>query len=195
MNRSPAGVAIAAALVVAVLTFGCASPPEAERKAAEQAVNAAKSAGADRYAAADFKAAEQAWSEAESHMNAKKYGEAKAAYVRVKELAEKAAKGVETGKAAMKAAAEQTIADAEKRWQELEGKVKAAARKLKAEQKRAWDADAKAAGEALSAAKAALAAEPAAVKEKLGTVTATLEKWEADLKAMAEAAKQPAKKK
>ncbi len=195
MNRSPAGVAIAAALVVAVLTFGCASPPEAERKAAEQAVNAAKSAGADRYAAADFKAAEQAWSEAESQMNAKKYGEAKAAYVRVKELAEKAAKGVETGKAAMKAAAEQTIADAEKRWQELEGKVKAAARKLKAEQKRAWDADAKAAGEALSAAKAALAAEPAAVKEKLGTVTATLEKWEADLKAMAEAAKQPAKKK
>ena len=34
-----------------LLVFGCASPPEAEKKAAHDAVSLAKSAGADRYAA------------------------------------------------------------------------------------------------------------------------------------------------
>jgi hypothetical protein len=41
---------------VALLVAGCDSPPEAEKKAADSAIAAAKSAEADKYAAPAYKA-------------------------------------------------------------------------------------------------------------------------------------------
>lgn len=171
-------------VVLVLATFGCASPPEAEKKAGEEALSAARAAGAERYASGDLAAATSALTEAEGQIAAKQYDKAKSAYIKVKELADRAAKAVEAGKASMKAEVEQQLADAERRWQGLEGKVKTAGKKLKTEQKQAWDADAKAAGEALETAKAAVGSDPAVAKEKLAAVSATLDKWEGELKAV-----------
>lgn len=197
MRISPVRLAASVILAVAFATFGCASRPEAEKNAAEQAVSAAKAAGADKYASSDFAAATDALKTAEGEMGARKYPEAKTAYVKAEELAEKAAKAVEAGKAAMKSQVEQQLADTEKRWQKLEAEAKATAKKFKADQKQAWEADAKAATESLQAAKAAASDDPASAKEKLSTVAAILDKWEAELKALAtpmKEAKKPEKK-
>ena len=93
----------------------------------------------------------------------------------------------------MKADVEKQVGDVEKRWQELSGKAKAAAKKLKKEQQQAWAADAKAVTEGLQAVKSAVAGEPATAKEKLGAVVATLDKWDAQLAAAAMPAKPVAK--
>jgi len=185
MSTSLARLVGPAVLMAGLVASGCASPPEAEKKAAEQAVSAARAAGADKYAASDFAAMTSALQAAEAQMGAKKYSEAKTSYVKVKELADKAVRAAQSGKAAMKAAVEQQLADAEKRWQELVGKLKALARKLTAGRKQAWEADAKAVAEALQAAKAAAADDPAGAKEKLAMVTAILDKWGAEVSALA----------
>ena len=67
---------------VALLVAGCDSPPEAEKKAADAAVAAAKSAEADKYAAPAYKAVTDLQRQADSFMGEKKYKEAKAAYER-----------------------------------------------------------------------------------------------------------------
>lgn len=197
MSRSPVRLIVPVVVAVALAMFGCASPPAAEKKAAEEAVSAARSVGAETYASSDFTAALDALKAAEAQMEAKKYSDAKTAYVKAKELAGKAAAAVETGKTAMKSEVESRLADTEKRWQELEGKVKVVAKKLKAEQKQAWEADAKSVMEALQAAKAAAGNDPVAAKAKLTMVAAALDKWEAEWKALAtptKVAKKPEKK-
>ncbi len=193
MSKSPARLALAV-LAVLLVAFGCASPPEAEKKAADEAMKAARAAEADRYAASDFAAATGALKTAEAQMADKKYSEAKTAYVKAKDLAEKATKAAEAGKAAMKSQVEQELAQTEKRWHEVEGKVKPAVKKLKAEQRQLWEADAKAATETLEAAKATIERDPAGAKDKLATITASAEKWESELKAMAEPKKAEKKK-
>ena len=181
---------------VSLLAYGCASPPEAEQKAAQSAVSAARAAGADKYARSEYGAMDSALKAAESEMGAKKYKEAKEGYEKAKGLAETAAKAAEGGKAAMKAEVEKQVGDLEKRWKDLAGKVKAAAKKLKAEQKQAWEADAKSLTGALQAAKDAVGADPAGAKDKLAAAVASIDKWGADLAALAApaAAKAPAAK-
>jgi len=180
---------------VSLLTFACASPPEAEKRAADAAVSASAAAGADKYAPSEFSAMTAAVQKAESEMSSKAYKEAKASYETVKDLAEKAAKAAAAGKAAATAEAEKQIADLEGRWKELQGQAEAAAKKFKADQKAVWDTDAKGVAEALEAAKAAVATDAAAAKAKFAAITAVLDKWEADLAALAapaKAAKKPA---
>lgn len=195
MNALRVRLAVPLVTMVGLLAFGCASPPEAEKKAADAAVSAARSAGADKYAAADFTAMSDALKTAESEMSAKKYKEAKASYEKVTPLAEKAAKSAESGKAAMKAEVEKQAGEIEKRWQDLEGKAKAAGKKLKAEQKKAWEAAAKSVTAGLSAAKAAAGNDPAGAKGQLGAVMAAVDKWDAELQTLAAPAKKPEVKK
>jgi len=174
-------------------TFACATPPEAEKKAADAAVSAATAAGADKYAPSEFSAMTAAVKKAEYEMSDKAYKKARASYAAVKDLAEKAAKvaaekaatAAAAEKAAATADAEKQLADLEGRWKELQGQVEAAAKKLKAEQKAVWDTDAKGVAEALEAAKAAVATDAAAAKAKLASIPAVLDKWEADLAALA----------
>jgi hypothetical protein len=174
---------------VSLLTFACASPPEAEKKAADAAVSTATAAGAEKYAPSEFSAMTAAVKKAESEMSSKAYKEAKASYEAVKDLAEKATRAAAAGKAVATADAEKQIADLEGRWKELQGQAEAAAKKLKADQKAAWDTDAKGVTEALEAAKAAVAADAAAAKAKLASIPAVLDKWAADLAALAAPAK------
>lgn len=176
-------------LAVAVVTSGCASPPTADKTAAEQAVGAARAAGAEKYASNDFVAATTTLKEAETQMAAKKYADAKTAYLRAKELAEKAAKAVEGGKAAMKSQVEAQLAEVEKRWQDIEAKVKVAMVKFKVEQKQAWESDARGARDALQAAKGTAGDDPAVAKDQLATVTSAVAKWDEQLRAIPAPAK------
>ena len=173
---------------VALLAAGCDSPPEAEKKAADAAIAAAKSAEADKYAAPAYNAVTDLQRQAESFMGEKKYKEAKAAYERAKGLADDAAKAAVTGKAAMAAEVEKGIAAAEAAWAGLDKQGHAAAKKMKADMKKAWEEDAKAAEDSLKAAKAALATSPIEAKDKLASVLATIEKWSKELTASAKPA-------
>lgn len=184
MNRRLAGRLVSIVAAVAILTFACASPPTAEKEAAEAAVSAARAAGADRYAATEFAAAADALKQADTLMQAKKYSEAKPAYVKAKELAGKAEAAVEAGKVAMRAQVESELATVEKRWQELDGKMNGVAKRLKAEQKQAWEVEAKNVLEALQASRAAVGDDPLAARQKVGPVVAALDKWEAEAKAL-----------
>ena len=200
MKLSPVRVVVPLLAAVSLLTLACASPPEAEKKAADAAVSAATAAGADKYAPSEFSAMTAAVKKAEYEMSNKAYKKARASYEMVKDLAEKATKAaaekaatVATAeKAAATADAERQIADLEGRWKELKGQAEAAGRKLKADQKAAWDTDAKGVAEALEAAKAAVATDAAAAKAKLASIPAVLDKWAADLAALAAPAKKPA---
>ncbi len=193
LTASPVRVVTAAVVAVALFTFGCASAPEAEKKAAEEAVSAAKAAGAERYAAGEFAAATDSLRQAESHLGAKRYNEAKTAYTKARDLAEGAVKAAEARKAGMRSEVEQRLATMEARWQELEAKVKATAKKLKLEQKQTWEADAKGVEAAFQSAKGGAANDPNAANEKLVTIGAIVEKWEAELKPQASPSK-PARK-
>jgi hypothetical protein len=180
---------------VALLVAGCDSPPEAEKKAADAAIAAAKSAEADKYAGPAYKAVTDLQRQAETLMGEKKYKEAKAAYERVKGLADDAAKAAVTGKVAMKTEVEKGIAAAEAAWAGIEKQAQAAAKKLKPDMKKAWEDDAKAAKDSLKAAKDALANSPAEAKDKLASVLGSIEKWSKELAATAmPAAKTPAAK-
>src|ERR1700730_4737276 len=205
MKLSHVQVIVPLLAAMSLLAFACATPPEAEKKAADAAVSAATAAGADKYAPSEFSAMTAAVKKAEYEMSDKAYKKARASYAAVKDLAEKAAKAAAAGKAAAEAEraaataeADKQIAGLEGRWKELQGQVEAAAKKLKAEQKAVWDTDAKGVAEALEAAKAAVATDAAAAKAKLASIPAVLDKWEADLAALAaptkDAKKPPATK-
>ena len=170
---------------VALLVAGCDSPPEAEQKAAAAALAAAKSAEADKYAGSAYQAVTDLQKQAEGFMADKKYKEAKAAYERAKGLGDDAAKAAVAGKTAMKAEVEKGIAVAEAAWTGLEKQAMAASKKMKAEVKKAWEDDSKAAQAALKSAKDAVANSPADAKAQLTTVLATIEKWTKDLAAAA----------
>ena len=181
---------------VSLLTLACTSPPEAEKRAADAAVSAATAAGADKYAPSEFAAMTAAVKKAEYDMSNKAYKKAKASYEAVKDLAEKGTKAAEKAaaaaaaeKAAATADAEKQIADLEGRWKELQGQAEAAGKKLKADQKAAWDTDAKGVAEALEGARVAVAIDAAAAKAKLASIPAVLDKWAADLAALAAPAK------
>ena len=191
MRRFSSRWAVPVLAGVALLVAGCDSPPEAEKKAADSAIAAAKSAEADKYAGPAYKAVTDLHRQAEGFMGEKKYKEAKAAYERAKGLADDAAKAAATGKAAMKAEVEKGIAAAEAAWAVVEKQTQAAARKVKAEQKKAWQDEAKAAQAALKAAKDAVATSPAEAKDKLATVLASLEKRTKDLATAMPAAAAP----
>jgi hypothetical protein len=202
MKLSHVRVVVPLLATVSLFTFACATPPEAEKKAADAAVSAATAAGADKYAPSEFSAMTAAVKKAEYEMSDKAYKKARASYEAVKNLAEKATKAAAAGKAAAdaeKAAAtaeaEKEIADLEGRWKELQGQAEAAAKKLKADQKAVWDTDAKSVADAFEAAKAAVATDAAAAKAKLASIPAVLDKWAADLAALlapAKDAKKPA---
>src|SRR5262249_41659954 len=170
---------------VALLTAGCESPPEAEKKAADAAIASAKSAGADKYAAPAYKAVTDLQRQADGFMGEKKYKDAKAAYERATGMAADAGKAAVAGKAAMQAEVEKGITAAEAAWAGLEKQAQAAAKKMKPDMKKAWEEDSKAAKDGLKAAKDALANSPVEAKDKLAGVLATIEKWSKDLTAMA----------
>ena len=88
-------------MIVVALAFvlvGCAKPPDAEKSAAKAAMDAAVTAGADKYAGGDFETAKGRWDSAESQMANKDYKEARHSYIDAKSTFEMAAGNVQKNK-------------------------------------------------------------------------------------------------
>ena len=171
-------------LALLLVLAGCAKPPEQEKQAAKGAMDAAISAGADKYAAADLDAAKKVWDTAESQMNEKKYKEAKQSYIDAKAAFEKADAAVQAGKKAASDQANAALASIEQAWKNLEATASKMAKQMKAK-KDAWAADAKAFTDGLAKAKETIAADPAGAKPKLDELKAMVDKWENAFKEMA----------
>jgi len=165
---------------------GCAKPPEAEKQAAKVAMDAAFSAGADKYAVADLDAAKKVWDTAESQMNGKNYKEAKQSYIEAKADFEKAGGAVEAGKKAASDQASAALASIEETWKELEATAQKMAKQMK-DKNEAWAADSKAATEGLAKAKEMIAADPAGAEAELNELKAISDKWDSTFKEMAAA--------
>ncbi|HEX8028971.1 MAG TPA: energy transducer TonB [Vicinamibacterales bacterium] len=96
--------------VLISLTAACGSPPTAEADAANQSIAAASSAGAEKYAADSFKAAQDAKAALDAEMKAQE-GKFIKSYDRAKELAATARTAAD--KAASEATSARATADAE----------------------------------------------------------------------------------
>jgi len=166
---------------LALMFAGCAKPPDTEKAAAKAAADAAVSAGADKYAAADFGAAKGLWDKAESLMNEKKYNEAKQGYIDAKAAFEKAAGAVGAGKKAVTDEVNTAVASLEEGWKGIDAAVKKAAKGLK-DKKDAWDTDAKAFEEGMKATKDMIASDPIGAKTKAAELKAIIDKWDAAVK-------------
>ncbi len=173
-------------LPLLLVLAGCAKPPEMEKQAAKASMDAAISAGAEKYAAADLDGAKKVWDTAESQMNEKKYKEAKQSYIDAKAAFEKASGAVEAGKKAASEQASGVLASIEEGWKKLEGMAQTMAKQMK-DKKEAWMADSKAFTDGLAKAKEMIAADPAAAKPALDELKAMVDKWENIFKEMAAA--------
>jgi len=163
-------------LIPRLTSRGYASPPEAEKKAAEEAVARARRFGAEKYAARQLAAAVEELQAAEAKMLAKKYTVAQRTYLSAKEAGLKAAKTVDAVKTAMTPEVEQQLADVVKQWEHVEGEIKAE-KTLTVRQQRAWEVDTKRITATLLEARASLDDDPARARERLAVVTALLEAW------------------
>lgn len=187
--------AVSSIMVMALIMMfiGCAKPPEAEKAAAKAAMDAAVTAGADKYAAADFKTAQSTWDASEAQMNDKKYEEAKQGYVSAKTAFEKAAGAAAVGKKAMTDEANAAVAALEDGWKNLAAAAKGVEKKMKDKQE-AWAADTKAFEDGLKATKDMIAADPAGAKKKAGELKSIIDKWDATFKELVAIPDKPAKK-
>ena len=177
-------------LALALVVIGCAKPPEAEKSAAKTAMDAAVSAGADKYATADFEAAKKLWNTAETKMTGKEYKEARQVYIDAKSALEKAAGAAKTGKKALTDEANAVVASLEEGWTNLEGAAEKVAKNMK-DKKDMWDADIKAFAEGLKTTKDMIASDPSGAKTKAGELKAIIDKWDATFKEMTAAPAKP----
>lgn len=196
MKKVKLSVFVLVVLALGMSLTGCSKPPETEREAAKKAMDAAISAGADKYAMADLEAAKKVWDTAEFQMKEKEYKEAKQGYIDAKAAFDKAAVAVEAGKKAFTEQADAGLKALEGAWKKLGTTAKKMEKKLK-EKKTAWTTDSKAINEGLGKAKEMIAASPAEAKAKLDDLKAMIDKWENTFKTMATATTKPkqAKKK
>jgi len=177
-------------LALALVVIGCAKPPEAEKSAAKTAMDAAVSAGAGKYATADFDAAKKLWNAAETKMTEKEYKEAKQVYIDAKAAFEKAVGAAEAGKKILTDEANAAVASLEEGWANLEGASQKVAKKMK-DKKDMWDADVKAFAEGLKTTKDMIATDPSGAKTKGGALKAIIDKWDATFKELAAAPVKP----
>jgi hypothetical protein len=100
------------ALVMVVLSASCgAEPPNKEMNQAQGAIDAARAAGADKFAAAEFTAAEEALKRSEEAATAGDYRQALNHALDSRERAQNAAKMAVEGRADMRGQAERTISE------------------------------------------------------------------------------------
>src|SRR5262249_28052677 len=149
--------------------------------AAREAVSAAKSAGAERYAPSEYVAMTATVKKAEAEMTAKEDKDARASYARGKSLADAAARTALSSKAGMKDDLEKQLIALVRRWEDLEKQAQVSAGQVRAVQKQISAANARTVVEQLEAAKIAVGGDLMAAKAKLASAGAALDKWEQDL--------------
>jgi hypothetical protein len=187
MKHIRLSISVLVVLALVMVLGSCAKPPETEKQAAKSAMDAAISAGADKYATDSLDAARKIWDTAESQMKEKKYEEAKKSYIDATVAFNKAFMEAEKKVAADQANA--ALATVEKLWKNVEATAKKMGKKLK--DREAWTADAKAISEGLGKAKEMIATDPSQAKAKLDELKTMVDKWENTFKEMAAAAAKP----
>jgi len=176
-------VPASAFLLAALITAGCAEPPNKEMDQAQGAIDAAKAAGAEKYATTEYSAAETALKNANDAVTAGDYRLALNAALESREHAQNAARETADTKARTRAEVERSMAEIATLMAQANTRRSAAQRaripaRGVAESARDVDAASAAvqkAGEAIAADDylAALAALKG-VKERLETAVATM---------------------
>jgi phenylalanyl-tRNA synthetase alpha subunit len=187
MKHVRLSVLVLVVLVLVMVFVGCAKPPEAEKQAAKAAMDAAISAGADKYASDSLDAARKIWDTAESQMKEKKYEDAKKSYIDATIAFKKAT--MEAGKKVAAEQANAALATLKESWKNVEATAKKMEKKLK--YKGTWKTDAEAISEGLERAKEMIATNPSQAKDKLDDLKMMVMKWENTLKEMAAAPGKP----
>jgi hypothetical protein len=101
----------ATAILLIALTAACAAPPDKEMNQAQGAIDAARAAGADKFAAAEFTAAVQALRRSEEAVAARDYRLALNHAIDSRERAQNAAKLAVEARSRSRGDAERTIAE------------------------------------------------------------------------------------
>ncbi len=99
------------ALITAILSVSCAEPPNKEMNQAQGAIDAARAAGADRFAATEFTAAQDALKRSEEAAAAGDYRQALNHALDSRDRAQSAAKMAVEGRADARGQAERAIAE------------------------------------------------------------------------------------
>jgi len=113
------------AVVAAVTGAACGDPPDKEMQQAQGAIDAARAAGADQYARAEFAAAEDALKRARDAVDQHDYRQALNAALDARERAQIAAKETVNAKATARADAEKGLAAATAALNDARAKVRA----------------------------------------------------------------------
>jgi hypothetical protein len=117
---------LSAAVAAAVMGTACGDPPDREMQQAQAAVDAARAAGADRFAHDEFAAAEDALRRSHEAVAQRDYRLALNAALDARERAQTAAKQAADEKASAHGEAERAVTEADAALHESRAKLKAA---------------------------------------------------------------------
>jgi hypothetical protein len=150
---------LAALLGALCLCAACSEPPQKELDRAHGAIDAARAAGAERYAATEFTASTSALKEAHDAVEQRDYRLALTKALDANERALQAARQAADGKASARSEAEQAIAAVSLALQQLQGVVKSEGPRMTAPALTSAKHDASSAEAALQKARALLKAD------------------------------------
>jgi hypothetical protein len=182
-----------AILSVLFMAVACSKPPVEEKKAAEEAMKAAITAGAEKYSVDDFSSASNVLDEAKAKFTEKKYNESKELYVKAKPMFEKAIQGVDAGKTKMIDENTAMVKDSQKKWKGLQAKVRSK-KNMKADMKKQWAGDVKLVNESFASAVKSGETDPITCRQEILKIDSIISKWQNELANEQKAAPKPAKK-
>jgi hypothetical protein len=126
MSRRASLVSSAALLCSFVLSVGCATPPTREMDQAQGSIDAARAAGADRFAAEQYEAAVKALQNAQNAVAQRDYRLALNYALDGRDRAQRAAKEAATQQAVLRSAAERRLSEVTASLDQIEQRLKAA---------------------------------------------------------------------
>ena len=168
---------------MSLVVVACAKPPAAEKKAADGAAQAAKTAGAETHARSEFVAMTAALRKAEAEMTARAYQEARASYLIGAPSRRQGGRAAEPRRRHGQVGGGRPARRGGAAVEGLHARGESGAATLKAEQRALWNANARTIVERLASARAAIAGDTSTAREKLASVTAAIDKAEAELAA------------
>jgi hypothetical protein len=183
------------ALIITILSAGCAQPPNKEMNQAQGAIDAARAAGADKFAAGEYTAALDALKRSEEAVASGDYRQALSHAIDSRDRAQNAAKLAVEGRADARGQAERTISEAATLLTHAQAELKAAEQaRVTARALQTPRATISAAEKSLQEARTALKSEDyARVSAALNGVAARLQAALTEIDAAA-AARAPARK-
>ena len=113
-------------ILLALVLSGCSEPPQKEIDQAQAAIDAAKAAGADTYAADEYNAAVTALQKSHASVDQRDYREALNYAIDARQRATEAAKQAGIAKGHTKAAAEKLVTDCSTRISQLDTDIRVA---------------------------------------------------------------------